>query len=151
MKNVYELEDVNEIINRINNLTNETQPQWGKMNVAQMLKHCNVAYDIAFEPQNFKKAKGLKRWALKTFLKPIVVNNKPYKKNSPTAPEFKVAPKQNFENEKQSFIDNVTKTQKLGASHFNGKENLGFGTMTSTEWNALFYKHLDHHLRQFGV
>jgi SRSO17 transposase len=45
----------------------------------------------------------------------------------------------------------IIKTQELGATHFEGKESHSFGTLTSTEWNNMFYKHLDHHLGQFGV
>jgi len=121
------------------------------MNAGQMLRHCNVVYDTTFEPQNFKKPGIIKRWALKTFLKPIVVGSKPYKKNSPTSPEFKVAPEQDFNLEKTTLINNIIKTQELGTAHFEGKENVGFGKLTSSEWNSLFYKHLNHHLSQFDV
>ena len=47
--------------------------------------------------------------------------------------------------------DFIVKTQFLGASHFEGKESHSFGNLTSSEWNNMFYKHLNHHLEQFGV
>lgn len=151
MKNVFNVEDCQEIKNRINQLNHQSQPQWGKMDVGQMLAHCNVAYEMTYNPQNFKKASGVKKWLLKKFLKPFVVNQKPYKKNSPTAPGFKIVDQKDFDNEKQRIIEFVDKTQQLGASHFENKENISFGNMKSNEWNNLFYKHLDHHLNQFNV
>ncbi len=151
MKNVFSAEDSQELKSRISNLKNESQPQWGKMNVSQMLAHCNVAYEMTYEPTNFKKPKGIKKWVLKTFLKPIIVGSKPFKKNSPTSSDFKIADYKNFEIEKNRMIAYVDKTQQLGKNHFEGLDNLSFGVMNSTEWNNLFYKHLDHHLKQFGV
>jgi hypothetical protein len=56
-----------------------------------------------------------------------------------------------FEKEKAILIDNLKKTQELGEAHFEGKDNFSFGKMSSKEWNGLFYKHLDHHLSQFGI
>jgi hypothetical protein len=57
----------------------------------------------------------------------------------------------NFEAEKKRLIDYLKKSVELGEVYFDGKESLSFGKMTVAEWNNLFYKHLDHHLTQFGV
>lgn len=151
MKNVFEVKDTQELKLRIERLSNTTKPNWGKMNASQMLSHCNVVYDMTYQPNNFKKPNSIKKWLLKTFLKPIVVGPKPFKKNGPTAPEFKISEPRDFENEKKRIINYINQTQQLGKKHFENKENLSFGVLTSKEWNNLFYKHLDHHLNQFGV
>jgi hypothetical protein len=39
----------------------------------------------------------------------------------------------------------------MGADAFEGKESNSFGKLTASEWNIMMYKHLDHHLTQFGV
>lgn len=93
----------------------------------------------------------MKKFLLKTFLKKFVAGEKPYKINSRTSPDFLIKNQRNFEEEKNLLIDNIQKVQSLGKDHFEGKENFSFGKMTGEEWNNLFYKHLDHHLRQFGV
>jgi hypothetical protein len=49
------------------------------------------------------------------------------------------------------LTDFITKTQQLGENHFDGKNSHSFGVMNKTEWNNMFYKHLNHHLNQFGV
>lgn len=151
MKNVFDAKDTQELKLRIERLSNTTKPNWGKMNASQMLSHCNVAYDMTYQPNNFKKPNSIKKWLLKTFLKPIVVGPKPFKKNGPTAPEFKISEPRDFENEKKRIINYINQTQQLGKNYFENKENLSFGVLTSKEWNNLFYKHLDHHLNQFGV
>ncbi len=150
LPNIYEKQTVDELIARLNLLTSYKNPQWGKMNVAQMLAHCNVTYEMAFEKIH-KKPNGLKRWILIKLVKPIVTNEKPYKKNSGTAPEFKVSSSQKFDIEKQRLIEYLEKTATLGTIYFDGKESLSFGKLSTQEWNNMFYKHLDHHLSQFGV
>lgn len=151
MKNIFDINDTQKLKSRINQLNNKSQAKWGKMDVAQMLAHCNIAYEMTYEPNNFKKPRGLKKWLLKTFIKNIVVGPKPFTKNGRTSPEFKISTSKEFEKEKQRIIDYMDQTQQLGASHFEGKENLSFGKLTTKEWNNLFYKHLDHHLNQFEV
>lgn len=150
MKNIFDAEVANEVIGRINNLTPETQAQWGKMDVAQMLAHCNVTYEMVYENKHPKPG-VLKKFILKALIKSIVVNDQPYKKNGRTAPQFMVSDEKDFETEKKRLIDYIEKTQALGEGHFDGKESHSFGVLTKDEWNNMFYKHLDHHLGQFGV
>jgi len=150
MKNIFDKSISDETIERINLLKSESQPNWGKMSIGQMLAHCNVTYELVFENKH-SKPKGFKKWMLKTFVKNIVVGEKSYKKNSRTAPEFLITEERNFKSEKERLIAYIRKTQELGADYFNGKESHSFGKLTKEEWNNMFYKHIDHHLNQFGV
>lgn len=150
MKSVFLEKDVDEILARINKLTPKTPPLWGEMDVAQMLAHLNVQYEMAFSDEH-PKATGVKKFLLKLFVKNSVVGPKPYSKNLRTAPQFLVKSDKDFETEKNRLIDFIIKTQKLGESYFNGKESNSFGELTIQEWNNSFYKHNDHHLKQFGV
>ncbi|MEN9441247.1 MAG: hypothetical protein RLZ33_1324 [Bacteroidota bacterium] len=151
MKNIFDKAVTEEVIDRLNALTPETTAKWGTMNVAQMLAHCNVTYEMIYEPEKHPKPNAFKRFILKLIVKPIVVSDKIYKENSPTAPAFKIASAKEFESEKVRLFDFLTRTQALGGAHFEGKESNSFGNLTTNEWNAMFYKHLDHHFRQFGV
>lgn len=150
MKNIFQSEVTEEIIQRLNNLSSDTHPQWGKMDAAQMLAHCNVTYEMVYEDKH-RPAKGLKRFMLKKFVKPVVVGAKDYKRNSPTAPEFLIKSEKDFQLEKDRLINYLNRTQGLGKDSFEGKESNSFGSLTSDEWNAMFYKHLDHHFAQFGI
>ena len=150
MKNLFQKQDLENTIARINQLTPQTQPQWGKMNVSQMLAHLNVAYDMAFTNQ-YQKPGAIKKFMLKMFIKSAVVGPKPYPKNGRTAPDFIISDERDFEKEKKKLTEYLHKTQQLGATHFENRESHSFGPLTSSEWNVLFSKHLDHHLTQFGV
>ena len=150
MKNVFSPADSTEFINRINKLQPASQPLWGKMNVSQMLAHCNVTYELTYENIH-PRPNAFMRFILKTFIKKAVVGEKPYSKNSRTAPVFLITTEKEFNKEKDRLVNYVTKTQQLGEAAFEGKENHGFGKLTAKEWNNLFSKHIDHHLSQFGV
>ncbi|WP_025761784.1 DUF1569 domain-containing protein [Dyadobacter tibetensis] len=138
------------VIARIEELTPSSQPQWGKMNVAQMLAHCCVSYEYVYDNKH-KKPNVVMRFFLKTFVKDAVVNEKPYPRNSRTAPDFIISDSRDFEKEKTRLIGYIRRTQQLGEKHFDQKESHSFGTLSEMEWNNMFYKHLNHHLIQFGV
>lgn len=150
MNNLFNPEETEAVIKRINNLSSGTNPKWGKMSVDKMLAHCNVAYEMVYTDKH-TKPKGLKRMLVKLLIKPLVTSEKPYKKNGQTAPQFLIKDEKNFETEKERLINFLKKTQSLGENHFDNKESHSFGKLTTNEWNNLFYKHLDHHLNQFGV
>lgn len=150
MKNVFDKNDAEGFISRINQLTPSSVPQWGKMSAAQMLAHCNVTYELVYDKKHPAPG-GFKKFMLKLFVKNIVVSEKPYKKGSPTAPEFLISDAREFEKERDRLVNYIRKTQELGAAHFDGKESHSFGILTKTEWNNMFAKHLDHHLTQFSV
>lgn len=91
------------------------------------------------------------RFILKKFFKKIVTNEIFYKPNTRTAPVFLIKDEKKFDVEKSRLTNYVIHTQQLDGTHFHNKESHGFGKLTTTEWNNMFYKHLNHHLRQFGV
>lgn len=147
---IFETTTVTDLQARIDKLTPATTPQWGKMNVGQMLAHNNVAFDITYGkiPVSYN---FLMRWMLKTFVKETVVGSKPYGKNGRTAPVFIVSDERDFTKEKAELLANIQRVHADGAVAFEGRESPSFGKMTSQEWSNQFWKHLDHHLTQFGV
>lgn len=150
MMDIFSENDVKSCIERINRLDKNTQPKWGKMTVSQMLAHCNVAYDMIYSDK-YPKPNPLKKFLLRTFLKPILVNDKPYKPGSPTSKDFKIVDQMDFELEKSKLIAHIQKTSNLGSDFFDGKESHSFGKLTAHEWNRMLGKHVEHHLNQFGV
>lgn len=150
LPNIFTPEVAEKTTNRINHLTSSTTPGWGKMSVDQMLAHCNVTYEMVFT-DNHPKPNFLMKLILKTFVKKIVVNEAPYKRNSQTAPAFMIKDTKDFEAEKARLIEYIDKTMMLGEDYFDGKESNSFGPLSKDEWNNMLYKHLDHHLTQFGV
>lgn len=150
LPNIFTKEVSADIIERIGHLKANSQPKWGTMSVAQMLAHCGVTYEMVYEDIH-SKPNFLIKFILKMIVKNTVTNEVPYKHNSSTAPQFIIKETKNFEVEKKRLTDYITKTQQLGENHFDGKESHSFGALNKTEWNNMFYKHLNHHLTQFGV
>ena len=149
--NIFNKEISDEIIRRINQLTPDSPRHWGKMDIGQMLAHCSVAYETIYEPGKHPAPNFIMKFILKSFVRKVVTGDKPLKKNSPTAPYFIMKSDKDFDAEKARLIAYIEKTQQLGEAEFDGKENMSFGIMSKTEWSNMMYKHLDHHLQQFGA
>ena len=83
--------------------------------------------------------------------KSLVTGTKPYTKNGRTAPDMVMDTPHDFALEQERLIAFIRKVQAQGEDYYDGLESRSFGNLTKEEWNNLFYKHLDHHLNQFGV
>jgi hypothetical protein len=150
LPSVFLPEVANELIARIHLLQPNTSPLWGKMNASQMLAHCNITYEYIFDDKH-PKPNFFTGWMLKLFVKELVVNEKPYPHNSRTAKDFLITRSVDFSTEKLRLIAYIERVVELGKLHFDGLESHSFGKLNATEWNNMLYKHLHHHLSQFGV
>ncbi|MBK9471875.1 MAG: hypothetical protein IPO18_06270 [bacterium] len=110
-----------------------------------LLRHLRMIYD-----GNHRKPNPLMRLMLGLMVKKAVVSDKPYRHNSPTGGGFLVRDTRDFAAERDRLITYLQRTQQLGGNHFDGLESPSSGPLTR-QWSNLFYKHLDHHLGQFGV
>ncbi|WP_026452577.1 DUF1569 domain-containing protein [Aequorivita capsosiphonis] len=147
MKSLFDPEAYSEIKDRINLLSENSEKQWGKMAVGQMLHHCQGTFNIMLEKNDY----GLKPNILaKLFFKKILYNDTPYRKNLPTAKFLKESEPRDFNTEKRNLkalLDEVEGQKKRKE----WKAHPGFGYFTKQQWGQMQYKHLDHHLKQFGV
>lgn len=148
--NTFDSKTTEETFKRLEKLNYVSKPLWGKMHVAQMLAHLNVAYDLAYGKTKSNYS-FFGKLLMKLFVKRIVMSEKPYSKNSATGANFIIADERDFEKEKSIFIDYVKQTEVNGSTYFEGKESSAFGVLTAKEWSMQFYKHIDHHFTQFGV
>ena len=154
MHNIFDEAEAGLLVSRVKQLNSDTQPVWGSMNVNQMLAHCCRPFETVYDPtyaQKYPRPNPLIRFGLRLFIKPIVVGDKPYKRNTRTAPEFVISDERDFVEEQKRLVDFIEQTHRDGAATFEGKESHSFGPLTANEWSVLFYKHTDHHLTQFGV
>jgi hypothetical protein len=149
MKNLFESQTVDEVLSRIDTLQPTSNRQWGKMDAAQMLAHCSACMDMATGRLNLKRA-FIGR-VLGTFVKPIFLNEKPLSKNSPTAKELVFSNQQDFLREQQQLREKVREFQQGGEAKCTRHPHPFFGSLTPQDWARGMYKHLDHHLRQFGA
>lgn len=148
MKNLYQSETASEILQRIDQLSSSANPQWGKMNVGQMLAHCANAIET---PLGIRRPpRNLLGKLIGRFIKPSYVGEETFKKNNPTDPQFKITDNRNFETEKVRLKNYVSQFSK-GPDTCKNNLHPFFGELTGVEWARSQYKHLDHHLRQFNA
>jgi hypothetical protein len=87
-------------------------------------------------------------------IKPLVFgDDKPIRRNSPSSPElFMADPTQcEFERERAQLIQAIDRLVTAGAAGCTQHPHPFFGPLKPQQWAILMYKHVDHHLRQFGV
>ncbi len=150
MKNFFESSDRNSLLVRLEKLQGSAVRQWGKMDVAQMCAHCAAATEVAAGDVTKRQA-----WigkVLAPFVRGAVLrSDRPLSKNSPTDPTFVVSDARDFEKEKARLVGIVNRFGQAGAAAAEGRIHSFFGRLSGDEWGVLMYKHLDHHLRQFGA
>ncbi|MBL7842557.1 MAG: DUF1569 domain-containing protein [Cyclobacteriaceae bacterium] len=149
MKNLFDRNDSQEILNRIEKLTPETQRLWGKMDVAQMLAHCSKLLRIARGLE--KPRRSVLGILLGWMVKETFFGAKPHPKNSPTDKTLIVADQKIFEEEKRILTEHIKAFSEGGPERCTTHPNPFFGKLAPEEWARGQYKHLDHHLQQFGV
>jgi hypothetical protein len=149
MKNLFEQEATDEVLARIDTLQPACQRHWGKMDVAQMMAHCSAALDMASGRMDLPRI-FIGR-VLAPFIKPIYTNEKPFSKNNPTDKKLVVSDQRDFLREQEQLKLKVRQFHEGGESQCSRHPHPFFGALTPQEWSRGMYKHLDHHLRQFGA
>ncbi|MCH7783865.1 MAG: DUF1569 domain-containing protein [Bacteroidetes bacterium] len=147
MNSLFETESLQEIESRIDKLDEKTEPKWGKMNAGQMAYHCQFPLRVALNKEDYKMKPN---FILKLLFKKYMYNDKPWRKSLPTLPKFRVTENKNLEKEKNKLL--------LLIHEFHEKKEQDkwiahpvFGEFTTEQWGQIQYKHLDHHLTQFGI
>lgn len=141
--------DFEVLCERLNSLSPSSGRLWGKMSVSQMLAHCQRPFAVALGLDNSKR--GLVSYLFGSMAKRSFLGTNEFKKNLPTAPGFKITHEPGFEEERSKLLDDIHQFLAIDKSVLAAKVHPFFGPMTDHEWYELMYKHLDHHLKQFGV
>jgi Protein of unknown function (DUF1569) len=151
MKNLFDATVANQVKTRLAKLEPQSEGRWGKMTAAQMLAHCSASMQWAVGEVVPEKG-GLAVRLMGRLVKPMVFrNDDPLRKNSPTARSLIVADERNLDQERDRLSGLIDKFAAGGAAGCTRNPHSFFGKMTPDEWAILTYKHLDHHLRQFGA
>jgi len=149
MKTLFDPETHNELHERLDKLTPDAERLWGKMSPAQMMEH-NVRViqmatgEVPMKQHILGKAIG---WIFKSRF----LGDQPFSKNSPTGPTMIVADEPDFEETRVRLKTLMTDLHIGGPAACDGNVHGFFGRLTGDEWGICQYKHVDHHLRQFGV
>ncbi len=151
MKNLFEPEYAGELKHRLDSLTPESPRHWGKMNAAQAVAHCAMALDIASGNQIPGRA-GFGVRIVGRIIKPLVFkDDTPIRRNAPTNPELVVSDERDLARERERLRAAIDRFASAGPAGCTSHPHFFFGNLTPDQWAILMYKHVDHHLRQFGA
>jgi hypothetical protein len=150
MKSIFEKESYIEIVKRLDKLTKHHVPQWGKMNVEQMLVHCRKTVELAMG-DNTIEAKHPLISIIATLFKESLYDDKPFKKNLRTFRDFRIKTHDTFEVEHKKLKRILYRMHNSEKFFFPYTAHPVYGRLEPYMWGQYIYKHLDHHLTQFGI
>ena len=134
------------LLARFRKLTPEHQPSWGRLSAREMVCHLGdqlaVALgDISSEPKGSLLTKTVAKWLV------LYVPFPSPKGKVNTVPEMLTTQPSDWEQDSSRFVSLLS---RLVAAK-NVAPHSVFGRLSRRQWGILAAKHIDHHLRQFGV
>ncbi|TWJ03357.1 uncharacterized protein DUF1569 [Mucilaginibacter frigoritolerans] len=147
MKSIFNKADRAEVLDRIDALTENNKPAWGKMSVEQMVKHCSLCeeyYQGKFAVKRAFLGRLIGKMALASTLNKSVLQ-----KNAPTVSAFLVTEAVNdLASQKRNWKALIESYSHYPHEYF---PHWFFGKMTKDQLGQFVYIHCNHHLSQFGV
>ncbi|WP_353145695.1 DUF1569 domain-containing protein [Chryseobacterium sp.] len=140
-----------EIVDRISRLSQNSKGRWGKMDVCQMLKHCDLVLQIALQKIELPPINIFFRIIGVTTKIEMYVFNNGIPRNMPTFQKLIVNFECDFDESKTNLLKTLKEFREACEHAKLPESHRLFGTMTEKDWEFLEYKHLDHHLKQFNV
>ena len=150
METLFEVSRVEEVKQRLQHLKPDSERVWGKMSPAQMLAHCSAGMEMAMG--KIRPPRALIGRIIGPAIKRVVLRERePMRRNSPTSRELVMTGDRDFAVEQGRLGELIDQFSATGQAGCTSHPHAFFGPLTPDEWAILMYKHLDHHLRQFGV
>lgn len=150
MNSIFEQSTIDQFAERIRALSQQSKPEWGKMTVYQMLKHCSENEKINLRINSYKRLiPGILFGRM--VMNKIVKNDSPMTKNNPTHPALKIKGDGDIDAQKTELISLLNCYPTANKTELKNLVHPFFGKLSLKEWEIYIYKHMDHHLRQFGV
>ena len=148
MKNYFNPKDRLDLLNRLEQVTSQSVRKWGTMDATEMLLHlrCQIELALGVIPPGKSIESSFSfppvRWLALYIIK--------WPKGSPTAPEMNVKKGQmktvGFATEKELLLERLSEIEQCKRMNAHPL----FGNMDRKQWGRVIWKHIDHHLRQFG-
>ena len=149
MENIFHPTEAAAIISRLEKVEPQSKALWGKMSAAQMLAHIQIQVEVAVGTRTIKR--NIFGVLFGKMAKKSLMKDKPFSKNLPTHPTFIIKDSPDFYKEKNAALHLMHTLINNGTEGLSKLPHPFFGKMTDDEWGILVWKHMDHHLRQFGL
>ncbi|HEY2093983.1 MAG TPA: DUF1569 domain-containing protein [Thermoanaerobaculia bacterium] len=149
MKTLFDPADRSALEGRIRALGPDNRRLWGKMSAAQAMCHCGRPLETAIGEKPMKQAFIGK--IIMPFIRKTIFSEKPFGKSAPTDPTFVVADERELNAERDQLLTLIDRFVQRGPDAARKETHSFFGKLSGAEWGQLMYKHIDHHLQQFGA
>jgi hypothetical protein len=150
MRTLFDAATRDELLARIESLRTDSPRAWGEMNAAQAMSHCALALEAATGDAVLRSPFMAR--LIGPLFKGWIVGPKPFSKNSPTHPQLVLKSAVcDFDREKARLLAVVRKFHDAGPASAARYRHAFVQKLTGDEWGRVQWKHLDHHLRQFGA
>jgi hypothetical protein len=147
MKSMWDGERRQEILDRVARVTPDRPALWGRMSAPQMVCHLAESLKMTLGELPVKHKRVPIRYPP---LKQLIVYLAPFPKNMPTAPELLARSPRDWQADMADLLALVDRFTPRGPGR-RWPEHPAFGTLSEHAWGVLVYRHMDHHLKQFGV
>lgn len=118
------------------------------MTPAQAVAHLSTSLEQALGDQKPKRM--MLGYVFGGLAKKAVFSDGPMKRNTPTAPSLLIKDDRDLDRERER-LNKLIDRAAGGPGSCTFHPHIFFGELSPDEWGKLMYKHLDHHLQQFGV
>jgi hypothetical protein len=146
-KTVWNPRDCEELKARVRRLNATRTPEWGRFTAQQMVVHlCDSLRMASGELPTAPKNKPIRHPPLKQ----LIIYWLPFPRNVQTAPELLIRTPGEFASDVGELVDRLESFVKAGPAAAAAVHPL-FGRMNGRLWGVLVYRHMHHHLAQFGV
>lgn len=150
MKTLRNETDRRSLIERLEKLKGDEKPIWGKMTLEQMLSHLVQAGELPFVASVPDHSTFLSNKVIKPLVLYVIPIPKEVKTRAELDQQRSGRAPLGFHADRANVIESISALGTLTAEH-KCLAHPFFGKMSATAWGRLAYKHIDHHLRQFGV
>ena len=150
MTNLFDAATARAIQTRLEHLRPDSARQWGTMNAAQAVAHCSGGLETALGDR--RPPRVLIGRILGPLIKRVALgDDAPMRRNSPTVPDMIVSDPRDLAVERERLSGLIDRFVAGGPNGCTTHPHSFFGRLAPQQWAVLMYKHLDHHLRQFGA
>jgi hypothetical protein len=147
MKSIWQDETRRELSDRVGAAVWDRRAEWGKFSAPKMV--CHLADSLKMAMGDLKVP--TKRLPIRyPPLKQFIIYLAPFPRSAPTAPELLVRAPREWANDIADVQDLLARAGSARTTA-TWPEHPAFGKLSKRAWGVLIYRHMDHHLRQFGA
>lgn len=150
MTNLFDATTAERVKARLRALRPDSPRQWGTMTAPQAVAHCVESMKTAVDDVRPKRM--LAGYVFGPVIRRLALGNaEPMRRNSPTSPDLVIRDDRDLDAERDRLVVLIDRFVAGGPESCTKHPHTFFGRLTPEQWGELMYKHLDHHLRQFGA